>query len=61
VFLSFLERERDRNFFNVSDRGLVQCVSERFRSFYERFRSYVNCLRRSPGIRIININGKKRP
>jgi hypothetical protein len=75
VFLSFLEGERDRDFVNVSDRDLVQydrfrpftlpdrspfmTVPERFRSFYERFRLFVTYLRRSTGIRIININGKK--
>jgi hypothetical protein len=34
-------------------------VPERFRSFYERFQSCVTFLRRTTGIRIININDKK--
>ena len=56
VFLSFLERERDRDFLNVLDRDLVQydrfrpftvperspflTVPDRFRAFYVRFRSF---------------------
>jgi hypothetical protein len=66
---------RDRDFVNVSDRDLVQydrfrpftvpdrfqSFYERFRSFYERFRSFVTYFRRSTGIRIMNINGKKCP
>jgi hypothetical protein len=66
-----LERERERDriviFKNVSDRDLVQfdrfrpfTVPERFMSVYERFRSFFTFLRRSTGIRIINLNAKKR-
>ena len=46
--------------FTVPDRSPFLSVPESFRSFYERFRSFVNFLRRSTGIRIININDKKR-
>ena len=74
MFLSFLERERDRTVtvfdysfqsvaafrLDVPDRSsflTVLTVPDRFRSFYERFRSFVTYLRRSTGYRIINING----
>ena len=49
--LSLLKRERDHDFVNVSDRSpalsVPECfitVSERFRSFYERFVTFLDVL-----------------
>ena len=49
-----------RTFLGLPDRSPFQSVSESFRSFNDRFRSFKTFLRRSTGIRIINISGKKR-
>jgi hypothetical protein len=46
--------------FTVPDRSPSLTVPERIRSFYERFRSFVTYIRRSTGILIRNINGKKK-